>query len=210
MNEALAREGIRFERRGSGAVLWVGNEAVKASSAGRDCSLSALQKRFGELTTDLEPKVQAFAAHAPQPVDRAPAQWGMYAEERARHHEERRARREGLRDRKRDEWRRMADRHRLERDDIFKGSWRGRGDLLNATRSQLAARQAQEKAELRDQQRLDGHGHSGSKSDSRASRTGSPSAIPIWRSGGATGSASGPRLRVQRSSHRRRATSAPS
>jgi hypothetical protein len=50
MDEALAREGIRFERKGSGAVMWIGDEAVKASSAGRDCSLSALQKRFGELT----------------------------------------------------------------------------------------------------------------------------------------------------------------
>jgi Relaxase/Mobilisation nuclease domain/Large polyvalent protein-associated domain 7 len=155
MSEALAREGIRFERKGSGAVLWVGDEAVKASSAGRACALSALQKRFGELTVDLEPKVQAVAAHAPQPVERAPADWGTYAKERARHHEERTARREGLRDRQRDEWRRMVDRHRRERDDIFKGSWRGRGDLLNATRSQLAARQAQEKAELRDQPKLE-------------------------------------------------------
>ena len=35
------------------------------------------------------------------------------------------------------------------------GSWRGYEELLNATRSQLAARQAQEKAELRDQQKLE-------------------------------------------------------
>jgi len=49
----------------------------------------------------------------------------------------------------------MADHQRRERDDIFKGSWRGRGDLLNATRSQLAARQAQDKAQLQDQQKLE-------------------------------------------------------
>jgi hypothetical protein len=50
---------------------------------------------------------------------------------------------------------RMAARHRRERADIFRGSWRGRGPLLNATRSLLAARQAQEKAEQRDRQKLE-------------------------------------------------------
>jgi hypothetical protein len=50
MHEALGREGIRFERKGSGAILWVGGEAVKASSAGRECSMSALRKRLREFT----------------------------------------------------------------------------------------------------------------------------------------------------------------
>jgi hypothetical protein len=155
MQEGLAREGIRFERKGSGAVLWIGDEPVKASSAGRDCSMAALEKRFGELTLNLEPKVPEAPVRTPEPVERDSARWGTYAEERTRHYEERAASRERLRDIQRDEWRRMADRQRRERDDIFKGSWSGRGDLLNATRSQLAARQAQEKAELRDQQKLE-------------------------------------------------------
>jgi Relaxase/Mobilisation nuclease domain/Large polyvalent protein-associated domain 7 len=154
MQEGLARQGIRFERKGSGAVLWIGDEPVKASSAGRDCSMAALEKRFGELTLALEPKVQKAPVRTPEPVERESARWGTYAEERTRHYEERAASRERLRGIQRDEWRRMADRQRRERDDIFKGSWRGRGNLLNATRSQLAARQAQEKAELRDQQKL--------------------------------------------------------
>jgi hypothetical protein len=155
MHEGLASEGIRFERKGSGAVLWIGDEPVKASSAGRACSMSALEKRFGELTLNLEQKVPGAPVRSPEPVDPDSARWGTYAEERSRHCEERAASRERLRDQQRDEWTRMADRQRRERDDIFKDSWRGRGDLLNATRSQLAARQAQEKAELRDQQRLD-------------------------------------------------------
>jgi len=46
----------------------------------------------------------------------------------------------------------MIDRHRNERADILRGSWRGKRDLLNATRSVLAARQAQEKAALRESQ----------------------------------------------------------
>jgi Relaxase/Mobilisation nuclease domain/Large polyvalent protein-associated domain 7 len=155
MQEGLARQGIRFERKGSGAVLWIGDEPVKASSAGRDCSMSALEKRFGKLTLDLEPTVSGAPVRTPEPVERDSARWGTYAEERTRHYEARAASRERLRDVQREERRRMADRQRRERDDICKGSWWGRGDLLNATRSQLAARQAQEKAQLRDQQKLE-------------------------------------------------------
>jgi Relaxase/Mobilisation nuclease domain/Large polyvalent protein-associated domain 7 len=153
IHEALAREGIRFERKGSGSILWIGNEAVKASSAGRDCSMTTLEKRFGELT--VEQRLPQVPAIAPQPLERAPSRWATYAQERAHHHEERTENRERVRDQQRDEWRRMADRQRRERDDILGGSWRGRQELLNATRSQLAARQAQEKAELRDQQKLE-------------------------------------------------------
>jgi Relaxase/Mobilisation nuclease domain/Large polyvalent protein-associated domain 7 len=155
MNEALAREGIRFERKGSGAVLWIGNEAVKASSAGRDCSMAALQKRFGEPAIGLEHPVREVSARVAQPVDRESSSWPTYAQERARHHEERAAGRESLRDRQGDECRRMADRHRRDRDEMFKRSWRGHGHLLNATRSRLAAQQAREKADLRDQQKLE-------------------------------------------------------
>jgi hypothetical protein len=48
LHAALAAEGMRFEKKGSGALLWVGDRAVKASVAGRDCSMSALKKRLGE------------------------------------------------------------------------------------------------------------------------------------------------------------------
>ncbi len=48
LHATLAAKGMRFEKKGSGALLWVGDQAVKASDAGRDCSISALQKRLGE------------------------------------------------------------------------------------------------------------------------------------------------------------------
>lgn len=155
MNEALALEGIRFERKGSGAVLWIGDRPVKASSAGRDCSMAALQKRFGDPAVDQEQPDRRVSPREAQPVDPDTSRWRTYVQERARHHEERGTRWHAFRDQQRDEWRGIAHRHRRERDDIFKGSWRGHGDLLNATRSQLAARQARENAELRDQQKLE-------------------------------------------------------
>ena len=49
----------------------------------------------------------------------------------------------------------MSERHRRERADMLGGSWAGRGELMSAARSVLAARQAQEKAALRDQQKLE-------------------------------------------------------
>jgi Large polyvalent protein-associated domain 7 len=58
-------------------------------------------------------------------------------------------------ERQRDEWRRAAERHRRERADVFSRSSTGQGDLLNGTRSVLAAEQAREKAALRDRQKLE-------------------------------------------------------
>jgi hypothetical protein len=49
----------------------------------------------------------------------------------------------------------MAGRHRLERGRIFETSWKGRGAELNARRSLLAARQAAEKAALKEAQKRD-------------------------------------------------------
>lgn len=44
----LAAVGLRFERKGSGAVIFVGEVAVKASSVDRAFSLGKLQKRLGD------------------------------------------------------------------------------------------------------------------------------------------------------------------
>ena len=52
----------------------------------------------------------------------------------------------------------MTGRHRAERADIFLESWKGLGPLLNATRSVLATRQAQERAEQRDRHELERDG----------------------------------------------------
>jgi hypothetical protein len=47
LHDNLAAAGMRYERKGSGAVIYVGNVAVKASDVSRAASLSALQKRLG-------------------------------------------------------------------------------------------------------------------------------------------------------------------
>jgi Relaxase/Mobilisation nuclease domain len=70
LHKALAQNGMRFERKGSGAILWIGDEPVKASCAGRDCSMSGLQKRLGEFTPDTQQRSPDHRHHrAPQPLD---------------------------------------------------------------------------------------------------------------------------------------------
>ena len=51
LHDALAKAGTRFEKKGSGALLWVGDQPVKASAAGRDCSMSALRKTAWRVRT---------------------------------------------------------------------------------------------------------------------------------------------------------------
>jgi hypothetical protein len=158
MHQALAERGMHLERKGSGAILWVGDQPVKASSAGRDCSMSALAKRLGEFEPASEGAREVPRARAPEPIVPSAAGWQQYIEARRRHYSERSVRQAQLAGRNREDRQRMTDRHRAERVNIFRESWKGRGALLNATRSVLATRQAQERAEQRDRYELERDG----------------------------------------------------
>jgi hypothetical protein len=157
MHKELGQSGIRFERKGSGAILWIGDQPVKASRAGRDCSMAALEKRLGGFT--LAPRQRSMEPRprptAPQPLEPGSGRWQQYAEERAHHDHERVARRDRILGHQREESRRLAERHSQERAEVFNRSWKGHRDLLSATRSVLAAEQAQGRAALRDRQRLE-------------------------------------------------------
>jgi len=150
LHAALAAQGMRYEKKGSGALLWVGEQPVKASAVGRDCSMAPLRKRLGEF----EPAPPTLV-RVPGPwraIDPSPPTLPVYLNERRKHYQDRDARRARATGEQRKKWREMVDRHRNERADILRGSWHGKRDLLNATRSVLAARQAQEKAALRERQ----------------------------------------------------------
>lgn len=149
LHEGLARRGMRFEKKGSGALLWVGDQPVKASAAGRDCSMSALRIRLGGFEPGRSPGEPSVVP--PRPVTSARRLEQYIAARRG--HLEKFAQREQMSGRHQQEWREMVERHRTERADIFRASWKGKRDLLNAFRSVTAALQAQQKAELRDRQR---------------------------------------------------------
>ncbi len=136
LHARLAARGLRYARKGSGALLWVGAAAVKASSASRDCSLPALERRLG-------------------PYQPAPA--GSTVAARGDHRAGPRAETRAVRERHDDERAALGAAHRAQRDALWRsvppGGWRGRGGELNARRSLLAARQAGERAALRERQR---------------------------------------------------------
>ena len=56
---------MRFEKKGSGAILWVGDVAIKASSIHRSCSLGSLCKRWGEFVPAAEPFVATSSTPVP-------------------------------------------------------------------------------------------------------------------------------------------------
>ncbi|MBD5646390.1 MAG: hypothetical protein HDQ89_01805 [Desulfovibrio sp.] len=74
---SLKKAGLRFEKKGSGAIIWVGEQAVKASSVDREFSMGKLCKRLGDFVAgDYE---NVAPSPAPEPVHPAirPA-WEMY------------------------------------------------------------------------------------------------------------------------------------
>jgi hypothetical protein len=77
LHEGLAKAGLRFEKKGSGAVVFVGDTVVKASSIDRNFGLSKLCKRLG----DYEPGNYAPEMNTPEPEpvsDIALEEWREY------------------------------------------------------------------------------------------------------------------------------------
>jgi hypothetical protein len=151
VHRQLAPHGLRFERKGSGGIIWVGQTAVKASSAGRDCSMAALTSRLGDFVP--APASLPTTARRSEPTITQSPHWHRYVQERSAHHT---AKRQGLQDlatRIRGQWTALDQRHRQQRREILGADWKGSGAALNAVRSLLAARQAGEKASLREEHR---------------------------------------------------------
>jgi hypothetical protein len=91
LHEGLEKAGLRFETKGSGAVVFVGDIAVKSSSIDRNFGLSKLCKRLG----DFEPGQYApeMKTLEPEPVSSVLREkWSEYRELREQAQEERRER----------------------------------------------------------------------------------------------------------------------
>jgi hypothetical protein len=77
LHEGLAKADLRFEKKGSGAVVFVGDTAVKASSIDRNFGLGKLCKRLGDYEPgNYEPEMKT---PEPEPVsDIALEEWREY------------------------------------------------------------------------------------------------------------------------------------
>ena len=93
LHTSLAAVGLRFERKGSGAVIFVGETAIKASSVDRKFGLSKLCKKLGEFEEGEYPVKPP--KRAPEPVSHVCAEeWQEYQKERRERAEERRTARQ--------------------------------------------------------------------------------------------------------------------
>ena len=159
LHAALAERGLRYERKGSGAIIYLGDQPVKASEVSRGASFAKLAKRLGPYQPPTAEHTAEARANSPgpEPTDRAAdstdrASWAEYQRARRERQAEGRAERAALTARHRQERAALQTAQRERRRATTAGNWRGRGAALNARRSQLAAQDARERAALRDRQ----------------------------------------------------------
>jgi hypothetical protein len=152
LHERLAEQGIAFERKGSGAILAVGEVMVKASKAGRDISLSKLEARLGKFQPRDEQTVIRRRESEPtgKVPEKARTDWERYTEAREKYFKEKKDAAAALEARQKKERSELRQAHGEERGKLFSRSWRGMGAVLNSKRSIIAAAQQGEKLNLRD------------------------------------------------------------
>ena len=148
LHAGLDAVGLRFVRKGSGAVIFAGDTAVKASSVDRNFSLSRLSKRLGEFKPGYYSE-RTFHKPAPEPISHVcQEKWREYQKERRRQEEEKHNARE-----KREEEREELKRRQQERREraTARLAWHGLS-VLNIARHFLKEQEREEKTALRDKQ----------------------------------------------------------
>jgi hypothetical protein len=172
LHRELAAIGMRYEKKGSGALLYVGEQPIKASDVGSPFSLSKLQKRLGDYQPT-PPDLQVAAAPAPEPLRPAATPAATFAHyAKARRESQEHAQRLRLESNAEfaAERRALVQSHTAERKDVLGGDWRGKGVALNVMRSLLAAEQARAKAQMMEDQ----------KARRKAARTSAFPSIEDW------------------------------
>ena len=145
LHAGLDAVGLRFVRKGSGAVIFVGDTAVKASSVDRNFSLSRLSKRLGEFKPGYYSD-RTFSKPAPEPVSHVcQEEWLEYQQERQRAAEEKRHARK-----KREEEQEELERRQRERRETATARLASHGlSVLNIARHFLKEREREEQEEIR-------------------------------------------------------------
>lgn len=141
LHEKLAGVGLRFEKKGSGAIIFVGDIAVKASSVDRAFSMGKLCKRLGDFEEGTYPDDQGKIA--PEPVSSVNLkEWKAYQEAFA-----------GAPDKagtaQNAELARMKERHRVERKGALSRLAKYGLPVLNIARHCLMMQQRAERLSLR-------------------------------------------------------------
>lgn len=150
LHRELAAIGMKYEKFGRGAMLFVGDVGVKASSADREASFPKLQKRLGPYeppTAQHQP-----SQRIPQPLVPDLPGLDFYIVARKKHYEAKNAALGEQREKHAAERKKLAEQQEQYRNEILKGSWEGRGEVRNALQSMMAVGHAAEKAVLMERQ----------------------------------------------------------
>ena len=141
LHEKLAGVGLRFEKKGSGAIIFVGEIAVKASSVDRAFSMGKLCKRLGEFEEGAYP--EDLGKIAPEPVSSVNLEeWKVYQQVFAGTPEKTGTAGNA-------ELAHMKERHRFERKRALSRLARYGLPVLNIARHCLMAQQRAERRSLR-------------------------------------------------------------
>ena len=148
-----------YQKKGSGAIILVGDIPVKASAAAREAGLLKLQKRFGPYQPPApRQQIAQREPREPEPIKDVPG-WQDYIAGRQAHHALKSTTRMELDQRQEQERKEMAEHQKSRRAKLLRGDWRGKGDVLNAMRSVIAAEQAAGKAAGKEKHQRERAGH---------------------------------------------------
>lgn len=141
LHKKLAQVGLRFEKKGSGAIIFVGDIAVKASSVDRAFSMGKLCKKLGEFEEGNYPDNRGKIS--PEPVSSVNLEeWNVYQNEFAGASEK-----AGTAENA--ELARMKERHRAERQRALSRLAQYGLSVLNIARHCLMAQQRAKRLSLR-------------------------------------------------------------
>jgi hypothetical protein len=153
VHDELAQVDMRYERKGSGALLWVGDQPLKASCIGREFSRARMEERLGEFQPDGRSDAIPQRPHLAEPLrPDMPANWTEYRKALGESHR----RKDSAQVQQRADHRaargvQVAE-FRKERAALYQGG-KWSGNALNVARSLLAADHAKRRAELMEGQK---------------------------------------------------------
>jgi hypothetical protein len=153
VHEGLAQVDMRYERKGSGAMLWVGDQPLKASCIGREFSRIRMEERLGEFQPDSRDNSMPIQPRTAEPLrPDMPANWAEYRKTLGANRKQKNAAQVQQRMDHRAAREVQSAEFRNERSALYqRGKWSG--DALNVARSLLAADHAKRKAELMERQK---------------------------------------------------------
>ena len=149
LHKRLGDVGLAYEPFGSGAVVKVGEVAVKASDVDRQASFKKLEKRLGPFEAPILKNIERIE---PEALKSQFDDWQDYRAQR--HHFFESKNHKKAQQKKQHEAQRLelAAQHKKKRSELLGLRYRGVGDALIALKSVLAAEQAKEKLNLKEQQ----------------------------------------------------------